>query len=155
MESVRPVRDPADRLSPHAASRRERKARTMATTDKAALEAQAVLDKIDSFPEPYREIGRRLHETILHAGPKLKPRLWYGMPGYATGRSTPVLVFFRVDDGVMSFSISEKAHIERDPAATDALLPCAWVPARVRRRDRREGRRDRAHGVRRVIDPHH
>jgi hypothetical protein len=59
----------------------------MSTTkpDKAARELHAVLEKIAEMPEPYATIGARLHETILRAGPKLKPRLWYGMPGYATG----------------------------------------------------------------------
>lgn len=86
----------------------------MPTTDKAADDLQAVLDKIASWPDPFPAIGAQLHETILSAGPKLKPRLWYGGPGYATGRSTPVLVFFRVDDGVMSFGLSEKATTERE-----------------------------------------
>lgn len=93
-------------------------------TDKATKDLQEVLEKIASWPEPYANIGARLHETILGAGPKLKPRLWYGMPGYATGRSTPVVVFFRLDDGVMSLGLSEKATIEREPDST--LRPSAW-----------------------------
>lgn len=93
-------------------------------TDKSAQDLREVVDKIAGWPEPYRTIGSRLHETILNAGPKLKPRLWYGMPGYATGRSTPVLVFFRLDDGVMSLGLSEKAHVEREPDTT--LRPSAW-----------------------------
>lgn len=93
-------------------------------TDKATKDLQAVLERIAAMPEPYATIGARLHETILDAGPKLKPRIWYGMPGYATGRSTPVLVFFRLDDGVMSFGLSEKATVEREPGST--LRPCAW-----------------------------
>ncbi|MFT3944083.1 MAG: hypothetical protein QM705_09745 [Ancrocorticia sp.] len=92
--------------------------------DKATKDLQAVLDKIATMPEPYAAIGAQLHETILSAGPKLKPRLWYGMPGYATGRSTPVVVFFRLDDGVMSLGLSEKARVEREPGST--LRPCAW-----------------------------
>lgn len=92
--------------------------------DKATQELQQVVDKIAGWPEPYRMIGDRLHATILGAGPKLKPRLWYGMPGYATGRSTPVLVFFRLDDGVMSLGLTEKAHLEREPGTT--LRPSAW-----------------------------
>jgi hypothetical protein len=84
----------------------------------------AVQDKIAAWPEPYRRIGTRLHETILSAGPKLKPRLWYGMPGYAGGRSTPVLVFFRLDDGVMSLGLSEHATVEKEPDTT--LRPSAW-----------------------------
>lgn len=97
---------------------------SMMKTDKTAKDLQAVEDKIATMPEPYARIGARLHETILSAGPKLKPRLWYGMPGYATGRSAPVLVFFRLDDGVMSLGLSEKARIEREPDST--LYPSAW-----------------------------
>lgn len=98
----------------------------MSTTqqDRTARDLRAVLDKIAEMPEPYAGIGARLHETIVSAGPKLKPRIWYGMPGYATGRSTPVLAFFRLDDGVMTFGLSEKATVERETGS--ALQPCAW-----------------------------
>ncbi|GAA1748364.1 MULTISPECIES: DUF1801 domain-containing protein [Aeromicrobium] len=98
----------------------------MSTTkpDKATADLTAVQDKIAAWPEPFRSIGTQLHETILAAGPKVKPRIWYGMPGYAAGRSTPVLVFFRLDDGVMSFGISEKAAVEQEPDTT--LKPSAW-----------------------------
>lgn len=93
-------------------------------SDKAQNDLTAVLAKIDEWPEPYVTIGRRLHETIISAGPKLKPRLWYGMPGYATARSAPVFVFFRLDDGVMSLGLSEKATVDRESDST--LRPCAW-----------------------------
>lgn len=93
-------------------------------TDKTAKDAQAVLNKIAAWPEPFTTIGAQLHETILKAGPKLKPRIWYGMPGYATGRSEPVMVFFRLDDGVMTLGLSEKATVEREPGST--LRPAAW-----------------------------
>jgi hypothetical protein len=93
-------------------------------TDKTAKDLEAVLEKIAEMPDPYKAIGTRLHETIFGAGPKLKPRLWYGMPGYATGRSTPVLVFFRCDDGVFSFGLSEKAKVDSEP--NSKLRPSAW-----------------------------
>jgi hypothetical protein len=93
-------------------------------SDKTAQDLEAVKEKIADFPDPYAKIGTRLHETIINAGPKLKPRLWYGMPGYATGRSTPVLIFFRCDDGVFTFGLSEKATVESEPDST--LRPCAW-----------------------------
>ena len=93
-------------------------------TDKSQKDLNAVVDKIAAMPEPHATIAARLHETILGAGPKLKPRIWYGMPGYATGRSTPVLVFFRLDDGVMTFGLTEKARVEREPGSM--LKPCAW-----------------------------
>lgn len=93
-------------------------------TDKTAKDLQAVVTKIEAMPAPYAAIGTKLHETILSAGPKLKPRLWYGMPGYAVSRSAPVLVFFRLDDGVMTLGLSEKATVEPEPGST--LKPCAW-----------------------------
>lgn len=96
----------------------------MAKTDKTAADLRAVLDKIESMPAPYGAIATKLHETITTAGPSVKPRLWYGMPGYATGRSTPVLVFFRLDDGVMSLGLSDKATVEQEPDTT--LKPSAW-----------------------------
>lgn len=98
-------------------------------TDKTQKDHEAVLNKIAAMPAPYDTIGAQLHETILGAGPKLKPRIWYGMPGYATGRSTPVSVFFRLDDGVMTFGLTEKARVEREPNST--LQPCAWYLAEI------------------------
>ena len=97
-------------------------------TDKTAKDLKAVTDKIATFPEPYATIGTKLHETIINAGPKLKPRLWYGTPGYATGRSTPVLIFFRCDDGVFTLGLSEKATVEGEPDST--LRPCACSSTR-------------------------
>lgn len=94
------------------------------TSDKVTTDLREVEDKIAGWPEPFAGIGARLHRTILDAGPKPKPRLWYGMPGYATARSAPVLVFFRLDDGVMSLGLSEKATIDREPDST--LRPSAW-----------------------------
>ena len=55
--------------------------------------------------------------------PDLKPRLWYGMPGYA--KDGPVLVFFRVDD-YMTFGLTEKANFTIEDGATNQLMACAW-----------------------------
>lgn len=93
-------------------------------TDKSQKDLKAVVDKISAMPESHASIGAQLHATIISAGPKLKPRIWYGMPGYATARSAPVLVFFRLDDGVMSLGLSEKATVDREEGST--LRPSAW-----------------------------
>ncbi len=55
--------------------------------------------------------------------PDLKPRPWYGMPGYA--KDGPVLVFFRVDD-YMTFGLTEKANLTIEEGAKDQLMPSAW-----------------------------
>ncbi len=96
------------------------------TSKKAKKEAEnqaAVLAKIASWRDPYNAIGERLHQIITETVPELKPRLWYGMPGYA--KAGPVLVFFRVDD-YMTFGLTEKANFSREPDATDQLMPNAW-----------------------------
>ena len=46
------------------------------------------------------------------------------MPGYATARSALTLLFLRLDDGVMSLGLSEKATTERERDST--LRPSAW-----------------------------
>ena len=90
---------------------------------KAADDEAAVLGKIAEWREPYSAMGERIHQIIVDAVPELRPRLWYGMPGYAKGG--PVLVFFRVDD-FMSFGLTEKANISRNEGATDQLIESAW-----------------------------
>ena len=85
----------------------------------------AVLEKIRTWQEPFRSYGLRLHRVILDAVPELTPRLWYGMPGYGKG-SGPVLCFFRADDRFMTFGLTDKAHLEREPGQPDRLMPSAW-----------------------------
>lgn len=92
-------------------------------TKKGADGAAAVLEKIAAWPDPYRAMGERIHEIILDSVPELRPRLWYGMPGYAKGG--PVLCFFRVDE-YMSFGLTEKANISVEDGATDQLIESAW-----------------------------
>ena len=69
-------------------------------------------------------MGARIHELVLEAVPELRPRLWYGMPGYA--RAGPVLCFLRVDDGYLSFGLTEKANFSVEDGATDQLVASAW-----------------------------
>ena len=85
--------------------------------------AADVRAKIAEFPEPYRQLGERLHEVIMAADPELQPKLYYGMPGYTKGG--PVLVFFRKDDRFV-LGLGEKAHFEVADGASDQLMPSAW-----------------------------
>ena len=84
-----------------------------------------MLEKIPKMFGDQAAAGRRLHEIIMAANPALKPRLWYGMPGYALGRSKPVLVFIRKDK-YLTFGLDEKANISLPEGATDQLMPSAW-----------------------------
>ena len=85
----------------------------------------AVLGKIEAFPEGHRAFGRRMHELILQTAPELKPRVWYGMPGYAKSASSPVLIFFRVDD-YMTFGVTEKANIDFPADDGSTLVASSW-----------------------------
>lgn len=95
----------------------------MATKDDKNL--QQVLDKIAGMSEPARGVMRRMHDVIVAAAPELKPRIWYGMPGYAKSASSPVLVFFRNDD-MMSLGVSEKATLKPAGDEDGLLIPAAW-----------------------------
>jgi len=86
----------------------------------------AVREKIASLPA-FGDVAARLHEVILDAAPDLQPRLWYGMPGYATSKKSPVLCFFRVDDDrYVTFGLTEHAHHEPDAGADHQLMGSAW-----------------------------
>ena len=96
------------------------------STKKAMKEAKnlaAVLEKIPQMFGSHAAIGERLHEIITTAAPELKPRLWYGMPGYA--KEGPVLVFFRMDKYV-TFGLTEKAYFTLEAGAPHQLMACAW-----------------------------
>ena len=85
----------------------------------------AVLEKIPQMFGEDADIGLRMHNIIMEAAPELKPRLWYGMPGYAKGASKPVLVFIRKDD-YLTFGLTEKANLLIDEDAPHKLTPNAW-----------------------------
>jgi len=91
-----------------------------------AAQAAAVLAEIAGWAVPYSGLGKRLHALLLRVQPSLKPRLWYGMPGYALARSKPVLCYFRVDEGLMTFGLTEKAQFAVAAGAAHQLMPSAW-----------------------------
>ncbi len=84
-----------------------------------------VTDKIAEMDQPQRSIMQRVHEIIVTAAPDLKPRIWYGMPGYALSASSPVLVFFRNDER-MSLGVSEKVTFRPAGGRDGMLMPAAW-----------------------------
>ena len=91
---------------------------------KKADDEAAVLEKIAAMPEPFRGMGERLHALIRRSVPELKPRVWYGMPGYAL--DGPVLCFFRGDDRYMTFGLTEKVNLSVEVGAPNQLMGCAW-----------------------------
>lgn len=92
---------------------------------KEADNLAAVLEKIPQMFNEDADLGLRMHNIIMEAAPDLKPRLWYGMPGYAKGASKPVLVFIRKDD-YLTFGLTEKANLLIDETAPDKLSASSW-----------------------------
>lgn len=84
-----------------------------------------VTDKISKMDEPRRSAMQRVHEVIMAAAPDLKPRIWYGMPAYATSASTPALVTLRNDER-LNLAITEKATFRAAGGADGGLMPAAW-----------------------------
>jgi len=95
----------------------------MTTKDDKNL--QQVLQKIAGMDEPARSVMQRMHSVIVAAAPELKPRIWYGMPGYAMSAGSPVLVFFRNDER-MSLGVSEKVTFKPAGGRDGLLMPAAW-----------------------------
>lgn len=95
----------------------------MASKDEKNL--RQVLDKIAGMDEPARGVMQRMHDVIVAAAPDLKPRIWYGMPGYAKSAGSPILVFVRNDE-LMSLGVSEKATLKPAGGKDGLLTPAAW-----------------------------
>ena len=88
------------------------------TADKEDGEG-AVLAKIAEMREPDRTMGKRLHAIIKESAPALSPRLWYGMPAYATaGKDGKVVCFFQTAQKFKTryatLGFSDKANLDED-----------------------------------------
>jgi len=59
-------------------------ARLSKASDRKAVDASAVLAAIAEMSESDRALAERLHAVITQAAPGLDPKLWYGMPAYAS-----------------------------------------------------------------------
>lgn len=84
-----------------------------------------VMDKIASVDEPRRSVMQRVHSIIVTAAPDLKPRIWYGMPAYATSASAPALVTLRNDER-LNLALTEKVPFRAGGGHDGNLMPAAW-----------------------------
>ena len=89
-----------------------------------------VLAKIETFSDMYREIAMRLHELVMKAAPQLRPRLWYGMPGYALKSDGPVVLFFR-EDKYVSFGLTENTNLTELGSIDDEMIVSAWYLSKL------------------------
>jgi uncharacterized protein YdhG (YjbR/CyaY superfamily) len=74
----------------------------------------AVVAAIAAMQEPYRTMGKRLHEIIKTNAPTLSPRLWYGMPAYS--KDGNIICFFRsgekFKERYMTLGFNDKAKLD-------------------------------------------
>ena len=92
--------------------------------DKADGES-AVLAKITEMAEPDRAIGERLHAIIKASAPALSPKLWYGMPAYATKDGKVVCHFQsaqKFNTRYATLGFSDKANLDEG-----SLWPVAFA----------------------------
>nr|WP_167150168.1 DUF1801 domain-containing protein [Lysinibacter cavernae] len=55
-----------------------------------------VLEKISEMPPSDRSIATKIHEIVAANAPQLKPKTWYGMPGYA--KDGKIVCFFQASE---------------------------------------------------------
>jgi hypothetical protein len=80
-----------------------------------------VLAKIKQYEDNGFQEASKIHGIIMESNPRLCPRLWYGMPGYAKTKDSAVLCFFRKDT-LISFGITESAKLTRN----ESISPSSW-----------------------------
>ena len=99
--------------------------RRSSAEEKAAADGAAVQARIAEMPQPDRDTAHRLQAIVTDAAPNLRPKLYYGQPGWA--EAGKVIVFFR--SGLMDkarystlgFSVNAKLD------ATSGLWPTSYA----------------------------
>lgn len=70
------------------------RAKELKAEAKKANGEKAVLEAIDAFPQPDKDIATRLHAIVKENASSLTPKTWYGMPAYAN-KDGKVVCFFQ------------------------------------------------------------
>lgn len=96
-----------------------------------------LLEKIAEMPESDRTIAGRLHTLITEAAPELSPRLWYGMPAYASGarngKGGKIVCFVQSADKFSSryltLGFNDAAHLDEGTMWPTAFALTELTPA--------------------------
>jgi hypothetical protein len=87
----------------------------------------AVLEKIAEMSDSDRAMAKRVHAVIKASAPTLSPKLWYGMPAYATaGKDGKIVCFFQP---AQKFKTTYSTLGFNDPAHLDegGMWPVAFA----------------------------
>ncbi|MGC2241781.1 MAG: DUF1801 domain-containing protein [Acidimicrobiia bacterium] len=84
---------------------------------------EAVLAKIADAPEPYREIGERLHNIIRENAPSLEPIVRWGLPFYV--KDGQDVCYIKMDKDFIAFGFGEV----KNPTVEEGgrMHPVAWT----------------------------
>ena len=103
--------------------------RRASAEEKAAADEAAVRAKIAEMPQPDRDTAERVHTIVTAAAPELRPKLYYGQPGWAIAGT--IIVFFR--SGLMdkarysTLGFSERAQLDEK----GGLWPTSFALERI------------------------
>ena len=109
---AKPAKQPAKRFTSEERSAMKDRARELAGDEGGEA---GVLAKLAEMPPADRAIGERLHAILKAHAPTLSPKLWYGMPAYATPDGKTVCHFqpaakFKTRYATLGFS--DKARLD-------------------------------------------
>jgi uncharacterized protein YdhG (YjbR/CyaY superfamily) len=88
--------------------------KTSRQAGKRVEEEDAVLAAIAAMPDSDRRIAERIHTIVKASAPSLTPKLWYGMPAYASDGN--VVCFFqsahKFKTRYATFGFQHEAHLD-------------------------------------------
>lgn len=84
---------------------------------------KAALAKIGEAPEPYREIGERLHSIIRESAPALEPVVRWGIPFYV--KDDQDVCYIKTDQSFIVFGFGEVNNPTVEEGAH--MHPVAWT----------------------------
>lgn len=84
---------------------------------------EAVLAKIADAPDPYREIGERLHHIIRESAPSLEPIVRWGLPFYV--KDGQDVCYIKTDKDYIAFGFGEVTNPTVEESAQ--MHPVAWT----------------------------
>lgn len=83
----------------------------------------AVLAKLGDAPEPFSEIGQRLHHIICENGPALEPVVRWGLAFYV--KDGEDVCYIKPDKDFIVFGVGEALNPAREDGAN--MHPVAWT----------------------------
>ena len=101
------------------------RAKELKASESAAEALQAVLDKIASFDEPDRTNAERIHAIATEVAPSLRPRLYYGSPGYADAAGK--IIFFYQERAKFKVRYGNLAFFEAAQLDDGTMWPSAFA----------------------------